>query len=54
MKLKTIILSAIAVIGMATPAFAKDKAPKNTDNNVSSDTELVAVMKKVCHLDTEQ
>ena len=32
MKLKTIILSAIAVIGMATPAFAKDKAPKNTDN----------------------
>ncbi len=28
MKLKTIILSAIAVIGMATPAFAKDKHPK--------------------------
>ena len=42
MKLKTIILSAIAVIGMATPAFAKDKAPKNTDNNVSFDTEQVA------------
>ena len=41
MKLKTIILSAIAVIGMATPAFAKDKAPNNTDNNVSSDTEQV-------------
>lgn len=28
MKLKTFILSAIAVLGMATPAFAKDKAPK--------------------------
>jgi len=27
---------------MATPAFAKDKAPKNTDNNVSPETELVA------------
>ena len=42
MKLKTFILSAIAVIGMATPAFAKDKAPKNTENNVSPDTEQVA------------
>lgn len=42
MKLKTIILSAIALIGTATSAFAKDKAPKNTDNNVSSDTEQVA------------
>ena len=42
MKLKTFILSAIAVLGMATTAFAKDKAPKNTDNNVSSDTEQVA------------
>ena len=31
MKLKTFILSAIAVIGMATPAFAK-----NTKDNVSS------------------
>lgn len=31
MKLKTFILSAIAVIGMATPAFAK-----NTKVNVSS------------------
>ncbi len=42
MKLKTFILSAIALIGMATPAFAKGKAAKNTDNNVSSDTETVA------------
>lgn len=42
MKLKTFILSAIAVLGMATQAFAKDKAPKNTDVNVSSDTEQVA------------
>ena len=42
MKLKTFILSAIAVLGMATPALAKDKAPKNTDNNVSPDTEQVA------------
>ena len=42
MKLKTFILSAIALIGMVTPAFAKGKAAKNTDNNVSSDTETVA------------
>ena len=42
MKLKTVILSAIALIGMATPAFAKGKVTKNTDNNVSSDTETVA------------
>lgn len=42
MKLKTIILSAIAVLGMATPTFAKSKAAKNTDNNVSSSTEQVA------------
>ena len=42
MKLKTIILSAIAVIGMATPAFAKTKKVNNTDNNVSSETEQVA------------
>ena len=42
MKLKTIILSAIAVIGMATPAFAKSKVSKNTDNNVSPGTEQVA------------
>ena len=42
MKLKTFILSAIAVLGMTTPAFAKDKAPKNTENNVSPDTEQVS------------
>ncbi len=42
MKLKTFILSVIALIGMATPAFAKDKAPKNTENNVSPDTEQVS------------
>lgn len=41
MKLKTIILSAIAVLGMATPTFAKSKAAKNADNNVSSSTEQV-------------
>ena len=43
MKLKTIILSAIAVLGMATPAFAKGK--KSADcagNNVSPATEQVA------------
>lgn len=42
MKLKTFILSAIAVIGMATPAFAKTNKVNNTENNVSSDTEQVA------------
>lgn len=42
MKLKTIILSAIAVIGMATPAFAKTNKVNSTDNNVSPDTEQVA------------
>jgi conjugative transposon TraN protein len=42
MKLKTIILSAFAVIGMATPAFAKTNKANNTDNNVSSGTEQVA------------
>ena len=42
MNFKTIILSLAAVIGMATPAFAKNKAVKNTDNNVSSGTEQVA------------
>lgn len=42
MKLKTIILSAIAVIGMATPAFAKTNKVNSTDNNVSPDTEKVA------------
>lgn len=42
MNFKTIILSLAAVIGMAFPVFAKNKAVKNTDNNVSSDTEQVA------------
>ena len=42
MKLKTFILSAIAVFGMATPAFAKTNKVNNTDNNVSPDTEQVA------------
>ena len=42
MNFKTIILSLAAVTGMASPAFAKNKAVKNTDNNVSSDTEQVA------------
>ena len=42
MKLKTFILSAIAVIGMATPAFAKTNKANDTENNVSSDTEQVA------------
>ncbi len=42
MNLKTIILFLVAVIGMASSAFAKTKAVKNTDNDVSSDTEQVA------------
>ncbi len=42
MNFKTIILSLAAVIGMASPAFAKNKEVKNTDNNVSSDTEQMA------------
>lgn len=42
MNFKTIILSLAAVIGIATPVFAKNEAVKNTDNNVSSDTEQVA------------
>ena len=42
MNFKTIILSLAAVIGMASPAFAKNKTVKNTDNNVSSGTEQVA------------
>lgn len=41
MKLKTFILSAIAVIGMTTPVFAK--TAKNTNVNVSSDTETTEV-----------
>ena len=42
MKLKTFILSAIAVISMATPAFAKTNKVNNTENNVSSDTEQMS------------
>lgn len=42
MNFKTIIFSLAAVIGMASPAFAKNKTVKNTDNNVSSGTEQVA------------
>ena len=42
MKLKTFILSAIAVLGMATTAFAKANKVNNTENNVSPDTEQVA------------
>lgn len=42
MNFKTIILSLAAVLGMASTAFAKTKAVKNTDNDVSSDTEQVA------------
>ena len=42
MNFKTIIISLAAVIGMASPAFAKNKAVRNTDNSVSSDTEQVA------------
>ena len=45
MKLKTFILSAIAVIGMATPAFAK-----NTKVNVSStEDQTTEVADKVEH-----
>lgn len=42
MNFKTIILFLAAVIGIVSPAFARTKAVKNTDNNVSSDTEQVA------------
>ena len=42
MNFKTIIFSLAAIIGIVSPAFAKTKAVKNTDNNVSSDTEQVA------------
>ena len=41
MNIKTYILSAIAVIGIATPVFAKSKTVKNIENNMSSDTEQV-------------
>ena len=39
MKLKTLFLSLVAVLTMAASASAKGKAPENTDNNVSPDTE---------------
>ena len=42
MNFKTIIFSLAAIIGIVSPAFAKTKAVKNTDNNVSSNTEQVA------------
>lgn len=42
MNYKLFLLSLIAVIGMASTAFAGTKSVKNTDNNVSSDTEKVA------------
>lgn len=42
MNFKLFFLSLIAVIAMATPAFAGTKSVKNTDNSVSSDTEQVA------------
>ena len=42
MNLKTLIFSLVAVITMATPAFAGTRSVKNTDNSVSSDTEQVA------------
>lgn len=42
MNFKTIIFPLAAVIGIVSPAFARTKAVKNTDNNVSSDTEQVA------------
>lgn len=42
MNFKTIILSFAALLGMASSVFAKTKAVKNTDNDVSSDTEQVA------------
>ena len=39
MNFKLFFLSLIAVVAMVTPAFAKNKSPKNTDVNVSPDTE---------------
>lgn len=42
MNYKLFLLSLIAVIAMATPAFAGTKSVKNTDVNVSSDMEKVA------------
>ena len=42
MNFKLFLLSLVAVIGMASTAFAGTKSVKNTDVNVSSDTEQVA------------
>ena len=42
MNYKLFLRSLIAVIAMATPAFAGTKSVKNTDVNVPSDTEKVA------------
>ena len=43
MSFKLFFISLVAIIGMATPAFAKGKKTVNgADNNVSSDTEQVA------------
>lgn len=43
MNFKLFLLSLVAVLCMAIPAFAKGKKTVNsTDNNVSSDTEQVA------------
>ena len=42
MNLKTIILSTIALVGIASPSFAKSKKVNNTENNMSSDTEQVS------------
>ena len=39
MKLKTLFLSLVAMLTMAASASAKGKAPENTDNNVSPDSE---------------
>ena len=42
MNFKTIIFPLAAVIGIVSPAFARTKAVKNTDNNVSSGAEQIA------------
>lgn len=43
MNFKLFVLSLVAVLSMATPAFAKGKKTVNSaDNNVSPDTEQVA------------
>ena len=41
MRFKLFFLSFIAVAGVTTPVFAKSKTVKNTENNVSPDTEQV-------------